>query len=65
MTTWEDVGELVDYAVQGNYDRRQLHDLRASSPAPMPVATTKVKTDANNNEARFLVGVMTTFPWGD
>ena len=30
--------ELIDYAVQGNYGR-QLHDLRASSPAPMPAMT--------------------------
>ena len=54
----------IDYAVQGNYDGRQFHDLRQVHRHRCQ-RRAKITDDVNNNEPRFLVGVMTTFPWGD
>jgi uncharacterized protein (TIGR02001 family) len=60
---WEDV-ELMDYAVQGNYTAGNF-TLFAKFTGTDASGFQKETRDGNNNEARFLVGVMTTFPWGD
>jgi uncharacterized protein (TIGR02001 family) len=60
---WED-GELFDYAVQGNYTAGNF-TIFAKFTGTDASGEQKITSDANNNEARILVGVMTTFPWGD
>jgi uncharacterized protein (TIGR02001 family) len=62
---WDAVGdEVVDYALQGNFTAGHftLFGKFTGTDASGPL---KVKTDSGNNEPRILVGVMTTFPWGD
>jgi uncharacterized protein (TIGR02001 family) len=57
-------GEVVDYAVQGNYTAGNF-TVFAKFTGTDASGAMKVETDSGNNEARILVGVMTTFPWGD
>jgi uncharacterized protein (TIGR02001 family) len=62
---WDAVGgEVFDYAVQGNYTAGHftIFGKFTGTDASGPL---KVTTDSGNNEARVLVGVMTTFPWGE
>jgi uncharacterized protein (TIGR02001 family) len=61
---WETVGELVDYSVQANYTAGDF-TLFAKFTGTDASGGEKVKTDVNNNEPRFLIGVMTTLPWGE
>jgi uncharacterized protein (TIGR02001 family) len=56
--------ELVDYAVQFNYNAGNF-TLFAKFTGTDASGDDKIKSDANNNEPRVLVGVSTTFPWGD
>jgi uncharacterized protein (TIGR02001 family) len=58
---WEDI-ETVDYAVQANYT---VGNFTVFGKFTGTDGDFEVEDDVNNNEARFLVGVMTTFPWGD
>jgi uncharacterized protein (TIGR02001 family) len=58
---WEDI-ETTDYAVQLNYAAGNFNLFAKFTGTDGDAETT---TDVNNNEARFLVGVSTTFPWGD
>lgn len=58
---WEDI-ETVDYAVQANYSAGNFTIFGKFTGTDGDL---EITSDANNNEARFLVGVMTTFPWGD
>ena len=61
---WSDtVGkEIFDYGVQGNYVAGNF-TLFAKFTGTDASGPYKVTGDVGNNEARFLVGVMTTFPW--
>jgi uncharacterized protein (TIGR02001 family) len=61
---WEDIGELVDYAVQANYTAGDF-TLFAKFTGTDASGAEKIETDIANNEPRFLIGVMTTLPWGD
>jgi len=68
---WDDVGDdtgesgpLVDYAVQVNYTAAHF-TVFAKFTGTDASGLEKETRDGNNNEARLLVGVMTTFPWGD
>ncbi len=61
---WDDVGELVDFAVQGNYSAGNF-TLFAKFTGSDASGSEKIETDIANNEPRFLVGVMTTLPWGE
>jgi uncharacterized protein (TIGR02001 family) len=54
--------ELVDYAVQFNYTAGNF-TLFGKFTGTDASGEDKITSDANNNEPRFLVGVMTTFPW--
>ena len=58
---WEDI-ETTDYAVQLNYAVKNFTIFGKFTGTD---GDAEVTTDVNNNEARFLVGVMTTFPWGE
>jgi len=58
---WEDF-ETVDYAVQFNYTAGHFTLFGKFTGTD---GDAEVTTDENNNEARFLIGAMTTFPWGD
>jgi uncharacterized protein (TIGR02001 family) len=60
---WEDA-ELVDYAVQANYTAGNF-TIFGKLTGTDASGDLKIETDENNNEPRFLVGVMTTFPWGE
>ena len=60
---WDD-HELVDYAVQFNYSAGHF-TLFGKFTGTDASGDDKITTDENNNEPRVLVGVMTTFPWGD
>jgi uncharacterized protein (TIGR02001 family) len=60
---WED-NELFDYAVQANYVAGHF-TIFGKFTGTDASGDLKVTSDENNNEPRFLVGVMTTFPWGD
>jgi uncharacterized protein (TIGR02001 family) len=60
---WEDA-ELIDYAVQANYAFSNFTAF-AKFTGTDASGDEKVETDSSNNEPRFLVGIMTTFPWGD
>ena len=55
-------GTLFDYAVQANYTAGNF-TIFAKFTGTDASGGMKVKDDIGNNEARFLVGVMTTFPW--
>jgi uncharacterized protein (TIGR02001 family) len=63
---WSDTfgKELFDYAVQANYvaGKFTIFGKFTGTDASGPY---KITGDIGNNEPRFLVGVMTTFPWGD
>lgn len=61
---WKDlVGkELFDYAVQANYALGNF-SVFAKFTGTDASGAYKVTGDIGNNEARFLVGVATTFPW--
>jgi uncharacterized protein (TIGR02001 family) len=62
---WEDAdAETVDYAVQGNYSAGNF-TIFAKFTGTDSSGATKITDDVFNNEPRVLVGVMTTFPWGD
>ncbi|MES1262976.1 MAG: TorF family putative porin, partial [Peristeroidobacter soli] len=56
---WEDL-ETTDYAVQLNYS---VNNFTIFGKFTGTDGDAEVTTDVNNNEARFLVGVMTTLPW--
>ncbi|HEV7607786.1 MAG TPA: TorF family putative porin [Steroidobacteraceae bacterium] len=58
---WEDA-ELMDYAVQGNYTAGHF-TLFAKFTGTDASGFQKETRDGNNNEGRFLVGLMTTLPW--
>jgi uncharacterized protein (TIGR02001 family) len=58
---WEDI-ETTDYAVQLNYAAGNFNLFGKFTGTE---GDGEITTDVNNNEARFLVGVSTTFPWGD
>ena len=58
---WDDI-EQFDYAVQANYVAGKFTIFGKFTGTE---GDAKVTDDVFNNEPRFLVGVMTTFPWGD
>jgi uncharacterized protein (TIGR02001 family) len=60
---WE-IEEIVDYAIQLNWSVKNftIFGKFTGTDASGPLEFT---SDENNNEPRILVGVMTTFPWGD
>jgi uncharacterized protein (TIGR02001 family) len=58
---WDDI-ETTDYAIQANYT---VGNFTIFGKFTGTDSDAEVETDVNNNEPRFLVGVMTTFPWGD
>jgi uncharacterized protein (TIGR02001 family) len=58
---WEDF-ETTDYAVQLNYTAGKFTIFGKFTGTD---GDAEITSDVNNNEARFLVGVMTTFPWAD
>lgn len=60
---WE-ADEVIDYALQGNLTAGNF-TLFAKFTGTDASGSTKVTTDSGNNEPRVLVGVMTTFPWGE
>ena len=55
-------GPILDYGVQANFTAGNF-TIFGKLTGTDASGLEKVKTDASNNEARFLVGVMTTFPW--
>jgi uncharacterized protein (TIGR02001 family) len=62
---WDAVGgEVFDYAVQGNFTAGHF-TLFAKFTGTDASGAQKVKGDVGNNEARVLIGAMTTFPWGE
>jgi len=60
---WE-AEELIDYAVQGNFTAGNFTIFGKFTGTDASEAN-EFTSDENNNEPRFLVGVMTTFPWGE
>jgi uncharacterized protein (TIGR02001 family) len=60
----ESNGEVFDYAVQANYTAGKF-TLFAKFTGTDASGGLKTTGDVFNNEARVLVGAMTTFPWGD
>jgi len=58
---WEDI-ETTDYAVQLNFTAGNFNIFGKFTGTD---GDAEITTDVNNNEARFLVGISTTFPWGD
>lgn len=58
---WEDI-ETTDYAVQLNFTAGNFNIFGKFTGTE---GDAEVTSDENNNEARFLIGVSTTFPWGD
>jgi len=60
---WE-AEELVDYAVQLNWSVGNFTIFGKFTGTDASEAN-EYTSDENNNEPRFLVGAMTTFPWGD
>ncbi|HEY6126094.1 MAG TPA: TorF family putative porin, partial [Steroidobacteraceae bacterium] len=56
--------EQFDYAVQGNFTAGKF-TIFGKFTGTDASGDFKVEDDVFNNEPRFLVGVMTTFPWGD
>jgi uncharacterized protein (TIGR02001 family) len=70
--SWDDywkntVGdELVDYAVQANYTFGNFTAFAKFTGTDASTSKgSKVTGDVGNNEPRGLIGIMTTFPWGD
>jgi uncharacterized protein (TIGR02001 family) len=62
---WDEVGgEIFDYAVQGNFTAGNF-TIFAKFTGTDASGEQKIEGDVGNNEPRFLIGVMTTFPWGD
>jgi uncharacterized protein (TIGR02001 family) len=62
---WEDAEiEQFDYAVQGNFTAGNF-TIFGKFTGTDASGFGEVTGDVGNNEPRFLVGVMTTFPWGD
>ena len=62
---WDNgVGELIDYAVQANYSAGNF-TIFAKFTGTDADEDQEVTGDVGNNEPRGLIGVMTTFPWGD
>lgn len=63
---WSDLvdQEIVDYAVQANYTFSNFTAF-AKFTGTDASGVYKVTGDVGNNEPRVLVGIMTTFPWGD
>ena len=64
--TWGDYwdgGELTDYAVQGNFTAGHF-TIFAKFTGTDASGLEKETRDGNNNEPRFLIGAMTTIPWG-
>jgi len=59
-----DNSEIFDYAVQGNFTAGHF-TIFGKFTGTDASGDMKVTGDVGNNEPRFLVGVMTTFPWGD
>jgi uncharacterized protein (TIGR02001 family) len=60
----ESSGEVFDYAVQANYTAGS-YTIFAKFTGTDASGNLKVEDDIGNNEPRFLVGVTTTFPWGN
>jgi uncharacterized protein (TIGR02001 family) len=58
---WDEI-ETLDYAVQLNYTAGNFNIFGKFTGTD---GDAEITTDVNNNEARFLIGVSTTFPWGD
>jgi uncharacterized protein (TIGR02001 family) len=54
--------EALDYAVQANYT---VNNFTLFAKFTGTDASPAEEADLFNNEGRFLVGVMTTFPWGE
>ncbi len=63
---WEDVAgsEIFDYAIQGNFTAGHF-TIFAKFTGTDASGAQKVEADVGNNEPRALIGVSTTFPWGD
>jgi uncharacterized protein (TIGR02001 family) len=62
---WDNgVGELIDYAVQANFTAGKF-TIFAKFTGTDSDDVQEVTGDVGNNEPRGLIGVMTTFPWGD
>jgi uncharacterized protein (TIGR02001 family) len=61
---WENVNgdEIVDYAVQANFTAGNF-TIFGKFTGTDASGEQKFTSDVGNNEARVLVGVMTTFPW--
>jgi uncharacterized protein (TIGR02001 family) len=60
---WESI-ELMDYSVTANFTAGNF-TIFAKFTGTDASGADKITSDLNNNEARGLIGVMTTFPWGD
>ena len=60
----ESSGEVFDYAVQANYTAGNF-TIFGKFTGTDASGNLKVEDDIGNNEPRFLIGVMTTFPWGE
>jgi uncharacterized protein (TIGR02001 family) len=58
---WEDI-ETTDYAVQLNYSAGNFTIFGKFTGTD---GDGEITSDVSNNEPRFLVGVMTTVPWGE
>jgi len=64
---WESgpgLGELIDYAVQANFTAGNF-TIFAKFTGTDSDDSQEITDDVLNNEPRGLIGVMTTFPWGD
>lgn len=59
-----DGGEQFDYGVQANYTAGQF-TIFGKFTGTDASGEWKVEDDIFNNEPRFLIGVSTTFPWGE
>jgi uncharacterized protein (TIGR02001 family) len=60
---WE-AEELIDYALQGNWTVGNF-TIFGKFTGTDASGLNEFTSDENNNEPRFLIGVSTTFPWGD
>ena len=56
--------ELADYSVAANFTAGNF-TIFGKFTGTDASGSDKITTDLNNNEPRFLIGVTTTFPWGD
>ena len=63
---WDSLGggELIDYAVQANFTAGSFTIFAKFTGTDADDAQ-EITDDVLNNEPRALIGVMTTFPWGD